>query len=73
MNPIARSSNRAIDILQAVAGRMKSGIHRINTTSINLMTLFMDDIIKMFIDSNGIESVDPIVYILKSKKKELYM
>jgi hypothetical protein len=52
---------------------MKSGIHRINTTSINLMTLFMDDIIKMFIDSNGIESVDPIVYILKSKKKELYM
>jgi len=52
---------------------MKSGIHRVNTTSVMLMKLYMDDIIKMFIDSNGIKTIDPIEYILKSKKKESYM
>lgn len=72
MNPIAYSSNKAIDILQAVGGRMKSGIHMINDTTIKLMSIYMDEIINILFDSNGYKQHDPILYINKSKKKTIY-
>lgn len=51
MNPIAYASLRSIDILSAVGGRMKSGLHKINQTSKNLIKIYMKSIIKIFDDN----------------------
>ena len=52
---------------------MKSGKHRVSNSTIQLMKVYMDGIIKLFIANNGIDTTDPIEYLLKSKKKEIYL